>query len=167
MDNIASLAQIQLVAFDFDATVIDIHTGGRWKGSAEELATHVRSDMRCFIERCIDNKIQISVATFSTQTRLISQVLELTIGRQEAKAIPVFGDRDRVDHFDQGKQSQLLLSMNHYNQMHNQRSNPITPATTLLVDDDADNIRVARADGFNTMLYQPGREIGTMEVLQP
>ena len=162
-----SAANIKLVAFDFDATIIDIHTGGRWKGTAEELAKHVRPGMQCFIRQCLERGIHVSVATFSTQTELISAVLGQTIDHEQAKAIPVFGDNDRVDNYDQGKQSQLLLSMNHFNQMHAQRSNPITPKTTLLVDDDADNIRVATADGYNTIQYTPGTSIYRAEVARP
>lgn len=42
-------AGINLVALDFDFTVIDVHTGGRWQGSADELATHIRPFFRFLI----------------------------------------------------------------------------------------------------------------------
>jgi hypothetical protein len=64
-----------------------------------------------------------------------------------------------VENYNQGKQSQLLLSIDHFNQMHPQRRNPVTPKTTLLVDDDTDNIRVAKADGYRTMVYVRGSSI--------
>ena len=160
-------ANIQLVAFDFDATIIDIHTGGRWKGTAQEFAKHMRPEMQCFIKQCLKREIHVSVATFSTQTEFISTVLHQTIDHEHAKAIPVFGDQDRMENYDQGKQSQLLLSINHFNQMHEQRSNPITPRTTLLVDDDVDNIRVATADGYNTIQYTPGSSIYQAELARP
>ena len=43
-DIIAHLRSIgiNLLAIDFDRTIIDIHTGGRWEGSAEELVPHIR-----------------------------------------------------------------------------------------------------------------------------
>ena len=42
-------AGINLVALDFDFTVIDVHTGGRWQGSADDLATHIRPFFRHLI----------------------------------------------------------------------------------------------------------------------
>jgi len=33
---------INFLALDFDLTVLNIHTGGRWGGSAEELSQHIR-----------------------------------------------------------------------------------------------------------------------------
>ncbi|GKY97640.1 hypothetical protein MPSEU_000722400 [Mayamaea pseudoterrestris] len=151
---------VQLVAFDFDATIIDIHTGGRWKGTAAELSKHVRPTFQCFVKYCLEGGIHVSVATFSTQTELIAAVLTHSIDHTDANAIPVFGDDDRSE----GKQSQLLLSMNHFNQIRSQRSNPITPANTLLVDDDSDNIQAAKADGYNTMHFRPGSSIFTLNM---
>jgi hypothetical protein len=156
------------VAFDFDATIIDIHTGGHWKGTSEQLAEHMRPDFQCFITKCLDRGIHVSVATFSTQKELISAVLTSSINHEQANSIPVFGNDDRVDHYDLGKQSQLLLSINYYNQQHAQRSNAITPETTLLVDDDGENIRVAQADNYCTLNYQPdSRPLYKTNVIMP
>jgi len=89
------------VAFDFDLTYVDLHTGGRWKGSASELASHARPDVRCFVTRCVqqlllrpgtsangneqqqqtddDDGVYVTIATFSSQTELIDAVLHKTV----------------------------------------------------------------------------------------
>lgn len=107
----------------------------------------------------------MSVATFSTQTNLISTVLAQTIQHEGARTIPIFGYDDQVANFDKGKQSQLLLSMNHFNKEQSQRINPITPDTTLLIDDDRENIRVAEADGYKTIYYRPGSSMYQLPLL--
>jgi hypothetical protein len=35
-------SSINFLALDFDLTVLDIHTGGRWSGAPADLATHIR-----------------------------------------------------------------------------------------------------------------------------
>ena len=49
------------------------------------------------------------------------------------------------------------MAMSHYRDQgsENVYSGLIQPATTLLIDDDEDNIKVAHADGYQTLLYQP------------
>jgi hypothetical protein len=78
---------IQLLALDFDATIVDIHTGGRWKGTAEELATHVRNQILCIVEESLKRHITVSVVTFSVQTDLISQVMRLMDGIKDTSAL--------------------------------------------------------------------------------
>ena len=55
---------IRLLALDFDLTVIDRHTGGRWKGTAEELAEHVRPDIHCLLNSAFNRQIDAAIVTF-------------------------------------------------------------------------------------------------------
>lgn len=48
-------AGINFLALDFDLTVLDIHTGGRWGGSPEELSTHIRPFFYYLIPMAIAN----------------------------------------------------------------------------------------------------------------
>jgi hypothetical protein len=41
--------KINFLAIDFDQTMIDIHTGGRWKGTTPELNEH----MQTWHQRCL------------------------------------------------------------------------------------------------------------------
>jgi hypothetical protein len=165
-------ANIRLVAFDFDLTIVSVHTGGQWRGTADELARHVRPEFACYIARCLDRGLRVSVATFSTQKELITKVLLLTVpddARGQARKIPVFGGNDYVPEFESGKQSQLMLSIQHFaqeaggggggevesNGEADSSELSLDPSHTLLVDDDARNIQVARSDGYATLHFQP------------
>ena len=159
---------IQLVALDFDRTIVDVHTGGRWKGDAHTLVPHVRPSFQCLISHCIQQGIAVAVTTFSRQTNLIAQVLEFSMldygETTEPVQIPVFGGDNWVEDYTKGKQSQLYLALKHYNnKRHNEDadSNPliITPHATMLIDDDPENIRVAVKDGYHAILY-PAKQMG-------
>jgi hypothetical protein len=171
-----TIANIRLVAFDFDLTIVSVHTGGQWMGTADELARHVRPEFACYVARCLDRGLRVSVATFSTQKDLIKKVLLRSIpsdARGQARKIPVFGGNDYVPEFESGKQSQLMLSIQHFAQEagdggggevdaegeadNNDGESKLSldPSHTLLVDDDVRNIQVARSDGYATLHYQP------------
>jgi len=126
---------IVLVAFDFDKSILDIHTGGKWEGSASDLVPHVRPDMKCLIRNCLERDIHVAVATFSTQKDLIRQVLQEALGyptlsrgnsgeaatendgttaessKSAVPNIPVYGGDDSVEGHTRGKLSQLLLAI--------------------------------------------------------
>jgi len=42
---------INFLALDFDQTFIDIHTGGVWPGTLNELISHVRPEFRDLVVR--------------------------------------------------------------------------------------------------------------------
>ena len=60
-------AGINFIAVDFDMTLVDTHTEGRWSRSASELASHVRPCMRQLVHDALDNGIYVAVVTFSPQ----------------------------------------------------------------------------------------------------
>jgi hypothetical protein len=170
-------ANIQLVAFDFDLTMVSVHTGGQWTGTAEALARHVRPDFPCYVAHSLDRGLRVTVATFSTQKELIKRVLQLSIPKDangQARTIPVFGGNDYLPEFENGKQSQLILSIQHFARVgqgggegesnggeaeHDNDGDEgrlsLGPSQTLLVDDDFRNIQVARSDGYATLHYRP------------
>jgi hypothetical protein len=71
---------VKIIAFDFDCTIVNIHTGGQWCDTAEKLAEFVRP---CFKElipallKCPD--FFVCVATYSPQEDLIREVLKITM----------------------------------------------------------------------------------------
>ncbi len=70
---------INLLAIDFDQTMINLHTGGQWKGTARELARHVRPEFQELIhqvQRLRSGGIDICIVTFSPQVQLIRHVME-------------------------------------------------------------------------------------------
>lgn len=70
------LAGIKLLAFDFDLTLLNIHTHGRWQSGAVELSEHLRPVFVELIKQCMKNSVIIAVVTFSQQTELVASTLE-------------------------------------------------------------------------------------------
>jgi hypothetical protein len=169
---------VRLVAMDFDKTIVDIHTGGRWNQDSALLVSHVRPSFQCFLSHLLlqhQSPIPIAITTFSNQKELIQQVLQQSLmdynhgnNYDTFSTIPIFGGDDLVKGYSEGKQSQLFLAMQHYNDdQKEKKSQPtettiiIAPSSTLLIDDDVDNIKVARNDGYQTLLYLPTRVHGS------
>ena len=163
---------IELVAIDFDKTIVDIHTGGRWKHSPKRLSKHVRPSFRCFLSYCLFQRQRsqqrsqkqkkrripvIAIATFSEQTKLIQQVLQMVLlergggdtaaVEQMTTIIPVFGggaEEEIQQGYEKGKQSQLFLAMKHFNH-ERQKLKTLTKA-----DDDDEAIAIATTSSTNT-----------------
>ena len=137
---------IQLLALDFDLTVIDLHTGGRWKGTPEELSKHLRPEIQCLLNSAFNQKIDTAIVTFSTQIDLIGNVTGQIFPGQH---IPVHGWYTAND----GKQAHLAKAINDINAANGNKN--ISNDTTILIDDDKRNIKIARKDGYLTVRYDP------------
>jgi hypothetical protein len=172
---------INFVALDFDLTVIDVHTGGRWKKSAEELARqHVRPEFRQFILSCLNNNqhdtattaIYVSIVTFTPQTHLVQHVMENIVGDVErARSILIRGEDNSWSYphpvkgqdetsLLKGKQAHMasaveeILTKNTRGAAGNDVVE-ITKSTMLLIDDDERNIRYAAKNGIRGILFNP------------
>ena len=149
---------INLLAIDFDQTIIDIHTGGRWKKTMDELKIHVRPQFRELLTASIEHDIHVAVVTFSKQPTLIKEILETIVGIENAARIPVRGN----DHSWQyhgvgsrhGKQAHIASAVEELEQSGEVE---ITKKTTLLIDDDDRNIRHALRDGTRGILFNPNK----------
>lgn len=70
-----------LLALDFDCTIVQLHTYGLWKGSAEALAGHVRPVFRAMLQVAMEMKdLHVAVVTFSGQVDLIRDILKIVLG---------------------------------------------------------------------------------------
>ena len=137
---------INLLALDFDLTIIDRHTGGRWKGTAEELAEHVRPEIQCLLNSAFNRQIDAAIVTFSEQIGLISNVTQQIFRGQY---IPVHGWYTSSE----GKQGHLLRAIRDINKSYGNTN--VSNETTILIDDDKRNIKKARKDGYGTIQYDP------------
>ena len=79
------------MAFDFDQTLIGIHTGGCWKHSVEELKPHVRPMFRTMLPAALDRGLYVGIVTFSPQVDMIRSILEDVVGQERAQYIPIRG----------------------------------------------------------------------------
>lgn len=131
---------VRLLALDFDQTIIDQHTGGRWKGTSKELAKHVRPEFVCLIGAAMNGGIHIAVATFSEQTDLISDVMQITF---PGTTIPVHGG---------GVENKLRKNP------HIEKAIGMAPglskAAVLLIDDDFQNVNIAQFDGIRGIHFK-------------
>jgi phosphoserine phosphatase len=72
---------INFLALDFDLTILDIHTGGRWAGSIDELVQRIRPVFAHLIREAHSAGIQIAIVTFSPQVGHIVRVIEKAFPR--------------------------------------------------------------------------------------
>ncbi|GKY91936.1 hypothetical protein MPSEU_000165200 [Mayamaea pseudoterrestris] len=174
---------INLVAIDFDCTIVDIHTHGTWTKSVAELVEHVRSEFRLLLQACCEHDIQVAIVTFSGQTKLVQSVVETVVGFDYFASHVVVRGRDRSwtyqgNGMHQGKQHfiasaveelehklqaqrrrRLLLAANgetsHGSDQDNASIRRIHKNTTVLIDDDTNNIKCALMDGTRAVWLNP------------
>lgn len=149
---------VNFLAIDFDQTMIDVHTGGRWKESSTELAKHLRPVFLSLLPAASDRNIRIAIVTFSGQTSAIREVLEIAFpGLSET--IPIRGN-DMTWQYEGngmrlGKQQHMASAVEELLRKPPGTGIEITKATTLLIDDDPRNIRKAFKDRTRAVWFDP------------
>ena len=73
---VGSQVNINFLALDFDLTIVDIHTGGRWNGSIDELVGRIGPVFGHLIRAAHSAGLHIAIVTFSPQVGHISRVVE-------------------------------------------------------------------------------------------
>jgi hypothetical protein len=162
------LVNINFLALDFDQTIIDIHTGGKWAGTADELLPSVRPMFRYLIPAALEEGFSIAVVTFSAQTELIQQVMEnLT---DKAAEIPIRGGfPGRTFVYEgqgstQGKQAHMASAVEELEER--KKGLEVTRDSTLLIDDDAKNIRHALQNGTRAIWLNPDKSSELLKDMQ-
>jgi hypothetical protein len=138
-----------LIALDFDLTIVDIHTGGQWSSTPHDLASHVRPHLKCLIETAIREGLHVAVASFSAQEDLIRHVISETI--PTSQDMIVRGGRNRSE--PEGKKKQLAEAL--YSIRQRSDATDLSPSNTILIDDDKNNIRMAKSDGYYSIWFDP------------
>lgn len=168
---------IQFVAFDFDQTILKIHTGGFWEDTAELLAQEVRPEMVEIIPRLMaENNIYVGVVTFSSQPKMVRAVVESLLPTSTCSAVlPIRGedgswktpksnhrdeawwspslDEEDLDEEQEGKQPHMVSAIQELEFLVPNLA--ITKATTVLIDDDPDNTRIAKDNGVRAVWLDP------------
>ena len=147
--------KINFLAIDFDQTMVDIHTGGRWPGKAKDLATRLRPSFLKLIPMAIDRDFYVAVVTFSPQTRLIAEVLGIAFP-EHIDRICIRGN-DGTWRYDgtgsqDGKQAHMASAAE---ELRRRFDADITRDTTLLIDDDSNNIEIAQKVGMLAVRLDP------------
>ncbi|KAG5178953.1 hypothetical protein JKP88DRAFT_168258 [Tribonema minus] len=145
---IACLPQINLLAFDFDQTLVDVHTFGRWQDSEAELAKHVRPFFRELVLAGAEHGMHMAVVTFSAQVSIIRGVLHEAFGEEIASRIVIRGADGSWTYTGrgacEGKQAHIASAAEELTQF--------TRCSTLLFDDDEHNVRAALDAGVRAVL---------------
>jgi hypothetical protein len=181
---------INMVAIDFDQTIVDVHTQGRWTGSVSELAEHVRSEFRLLLQACCEHEILVAIVTFSGQTKIVQGVVETVVGPDYFASHVVVRGQDRswsykgvgskhgkqhfiasaAEEFEHKWELRRLTALNaiknntnvaaamdgqERNDHENATFRRIHKNTTVLIDDDENNIRYALLDGTRAVWLNP------------
>mmetsp|Transcript_127 Transcript_127/g.288 ORF Transcript_127/g.288 Transcript_127/m.288 type:complete len:232 (-) Transcript_127:435-1130(-) len=151
--------KINFLAIDFDQTMIDIHTGGRWKESVSSLTTHLRPLFLHLIPIATSSQIRIAIVTFSPQTKHIREVLEYAYSPNVAECIPIRGNDGSWTYvgngMKMGKQEHMASAAEELMAKPMPDVGIISKSTTLLIDDDPKNIKKSLKDGARAVWINP------------
>lgn len=151
---------INFLGVDFDMTLIDTHTTGRYKGVEENLFCRVRPLFRCLLPMCVENGIRVAIVTHSPQVPLIQSLMHHEFSTI-AGGIPVVGNDNTWiyrgagtvrDGRDTSKTGHLACAAERLFQ-----SSGFEPSrcTTLLIDDDLVNIQHAIDNSIRAVAFFP------------
>lgn len=163
---------IKMIAVDFDRTIVNIHTGGRWTESSASLATKVRPFFKQLLVQAQKSGIWVAIVTFSSQTELVADTLSIALGGEKniqrcylrandgswtlpsLADLPSLWSRDYVikQKISQGKLSHIISVVQHIEKLTNLS---ISPNEILYFDDDLHNIDVARSAGITNSAWCP------------
>lgn len=153
---------INFIALDFDQTILDTHTGGRWREPIEELFPHVRPVFAHLIQAAAeDPDMHLGIVTFSRQPHVVRAVLDHIVGPEASQKIPIRGE-DRSWEYngggsDKGKQPHMASAVEELESRNASTGLQISKATTVLIDDDSRNIHYALKDGTRGIWFNPNK----------
>lgn len=139
--------------------MIDMHTGGRWKGTIPELSEHVRPIFLHLVPQATQHNIRIAIVTFSSQTQLIREVLDQSFP-EISELIPIRGSDGSWTYAGNGKsvggkQKRMASAAEELMTKPALGVSLITKSTTLLIDDDPRNISISLKDGTRAVWFNP------------
>ncbi|ESO09252.1 hypothetical protein HELRODRAFT_168214 [Helobdella robusta] len=147
---------IKLLAFDFDLTLVDLNTGGKWKGSVEKLASHVRPCFKDLIGAALENgSFKLCIVTFSVQPGLISKVLRHIFPNYNTDKILIEANPSKINPqlslevYKVGKQNHLDKVVQRIQNAHNVA---IQPSEIFLFDDRVLYVKIAKKAGLRAYL---------------
>ena len=136
-------------------TLISVHTSGHWRHSIPDLASKIRPFFKLLVPLAIEKGIMIAIVTFSSQVNIISAVMH--------HEFPLIADRITIRADDpswvyqgggstEGKQRHMASAAEELGEATGQS---ITRNSTLLVDDDANNIKFALQNKVRAIRFIP------------
>ncbi|XP_014661608.1 PREDICTED: uncharacterized protein LOC106804785 [Priapulus caudatus] len=155
---------IKVIALDFDKTLITLHTGGAWRQGHARLAEFVRPCFRWLLPAALDGGLHVCIVTYSMQLTLIYEVLKAALPKCDYNKIIIRGNSKD---WAQVQGATLLGKQQHIasviTEISNKRHAIVHPNELLLLDDDIDNIEVAKRFGHKT--FEVGRDVSLETLL--
>lgn len=168
---------VRLLAIDNDLTLISIHTGGSWSGTAEELAEQSRPIFKILIDEAVAHEMFVSIVTFSSQPQLIQEMLQHMGLKCDVKKIIVRGGLNKVRcgitgqemaadiatrarYQGTGKQEHVACSVEYFEREY---GCTIEPNQVLMIDDDIKNLEEAKKAGIQTAFFEPTEPMQMIE----
>ncbi|XP_070581642.1 uncharacterized protein [Ptychodera flava] len=145
---------VKVLAFDFDETILNIHTGGFWTRDPNLLLPHVRPSMVSLIQPGMESGLHVCVVTFSGQVSLIRHVLEQSLPKScDISKILIRGSTSDwlpvEDIPDAGKLQHIASVVAELTVTYGVS---IDPEEVFLLDDDNTNVDSAREFGHKAFL---------------
>jgi|Dee2metaT_26_FD_contig_21_10677794_length_752_multi_5_in_0_out_0_1 hypothetical protein len=165
---------INFLAIDFDMTLVDCHTQGKWNGSVDLLGSKVRPFFKMIVPMAMNQGVKVAIVTKSPQVKVIQAVLS-EVFPDCGTYIPVRGHPSKGDFVWEyqgtgsraGKQMHMASAAEelNLNEKENQARRDIrlnneaviTRDTTLLIDDDYSNITGALNNSVRAIYWIPGK----------
>ena len=139
-------------------TLISGHTLGKWISTAVDLASKVRPFFRQLVPLALDNGIFVAIVTFSPQVKLIQQVISHVFPGHYSniliRGLDLSWDYQGLGSCE-GKQKHMASAAEEFNNGNADNVNSITRATSLLLDDDMNNVYVALKSRVRAVLCNP------------
>ncbi len=172
-------AGIKLLALDWDNTVLKLHTRGQWYGNSDELYNNVRPFFIHLIQAAQCFKIHVSIVTFSGQTKLITEVMQKIMNINSSNANVDHGQYsirccddtwDGIDalkeYFPSHIDCEFKGKLQHISSVLKEcMKDNVMPHETLLIDDDEENIRVAKEVNLPSIRFDPDDEMSLADSL--
>jgi hypothetical protein len=150
-------ADVNLLAIDFDRTLVTEHTWGQWQGTSLALSTHVRPLFRELIPIAIDNNIHIAIVTFSGQTKIIGEVLR-TVFPNHASRITLRACDNSWGNMGTARDGKQMFMASAVAEIQEKFDCEISRKTTVLIDDDGRNIEIALKNNVRALLFLPDED---------
>ncbi|XP_062503565.1 uncharacterized protein LOC134180435 [Corticium candelabrum] len=153
IDHLASI-DVRLVCIDFDQTLVDVHTEGKWTDTADKLAKRVRPRLKELIEDGLKRDFKLAIVTQSSQTDLIRKVLKKCVKQDTSKIIIRGQDKtwDKIEGVARGGKQQHIASV--MKELEGNRHLALEPRQVLLIDDDSYNTGVAMCFGMRALTFE-------------
>lgn len=152
---------VKLMAIDFDLTLVSMHTGGRWWGSADTLARSVRPVFKTIIPEALRQGIQVCVATLSSQTKLVANVLcasmpcdasMILVRGGEKTLFTEKGEQDTADVYGNRKQKHIASILC---DREARGDGALLSHQIILIDDDSWNVEEALENSMRALVFNP------------